>query len=114
MTCEVAWHGLTPDKGGMNRYFAIAPFVLLAACGLPPATPDQPDRPIVPIGGADTCNAGQYQSLIGQDVTALERVLLLAEVRVIRPNQAVTLDYRQGRINFIIGEAGQIVSITCG
>lgn len=61
----------------------------------------------------DTCNASQYAALIGEDATALERVLLLGQVRVIRQNQAVTMDFRPERINFNVGSDNRIRSISC-
>ena len=73
---------------------------LLAACGgpLPP-----PDRPAAPTGAADTCGGAPYAGLVGQDATTLERVYILRQVRVIRPDTAVTMDYRPERLNFEVG-----------
>ena len=68
----------------------------------------------LPPTAQDTCNAAQYADLIGQRATALERVLLLGKVRVIRPGDAVTKDYRIDRINFQIGPDERIQAITCG
>lgn len=62
----------------------------------------------------DTCNAADYAHLIGQPATALERVLLLGKVRVIRPGQPVTLDFWPDRINFTINEGETIIAISCG
>lgn len=62
----------------------------------------------------DTCGGAQYQNLIGEAGTSLERTLILGEVRIIRPGQAVTLDYRPSRLNFEIGASGRIVDIRCG
>lgn len=96
----------------MKNLLAIAPIVFLAACeaGL---TPPDPRGPVLPSLSEDTCNANQYTPLIGQDATALEQVLLLGEVRVIRPGQAVTMDFRPQRINFNIGPDNRIVAISC-
>lgn len=92
----------------MIRVFGV--FLLLAACGT--VTPVPPAKPL-PDPEQDTCNAARYAALIGQDATALERVLILSHVRVIRPNQAVTMDFRPERINFNVNEMNRIVSITC-
>lgn len=83
---------------------------LIALAGCANATQPQP----TPLPVDDTCNAAAYAMLIGQPATALERVLLLGKVRVIRPDDAVTMDYREDRINFLIDDAGQIAAITCG
>jgi hypothetical protein len=84
------------------RYLII--FLLLTACG---GTIQRPDAP-------DTCGAPLYADLIGQDTRALERVLILRMVRVIRPTDAVTMDFRQERINFIVNDDEVIVDIRCG
>lgn len=62
----------------------------------------------------DSCGALRYHTLLDQDATALERVLILGEVRIIRSNGAVTQDYRLTRINFHVGEDGKITQISCG
>ncbi len=87
----------------MKRIIA---FIVLAGCAATTQT--------LPVQGADTCGAAAYGTLIGQDATALERVLLLGPVRVIRPNDAVTMDFLPARINFIIGEDETIQRINCG
>jgi len=79
----------------------------LAACDLA-APPD------VPSSDADTCGARAHAALVGRDATALERVLILGPVRVIRPGMAVAMDHRPDRINFTIYEAGRIARIHCG
>jgi hypothetical protein len=94
----------------MKKLFAVAPFLMITACG--PA-PDIDTRPAVPPAAQDTCDAGQYAPLVGQDATALERFLLLGQVRVIRPGMAVTMDFRPERINFNISPDNRITSITC-
>ncbi|WP_439155477.1 I78 family peptidase inhibitor [Yoonia sp.] len=83
----------------------LIPFALCAACA---AT--QP----VPPALEDTCGAVDNAALIGQDATALEKVLIIGMVRVIRPGDMVTQDYRPTRINFMIGADEKITSITCG
>jgi hypothetical protein len=79
----------------------------LAACD--PAPP-----PEVPARDADSCGARGHAGLVGRDATALERVLILGPVQVIRPGMAVTMDHRPDRINFTISEAGRIARIRCG
>lgn len=87
--------------------------VLLAGCAQLPVE-DVPSGPPVPLPEQDTCGAGPYAYLVGQDVTALERVLIMRQVRIIRPGQPVTMDYRSERINFRIGPQETITAITCG
>lgn len=87
----------------MKRLIAL---MLLAGCTaaqapLPPQT-------------EDTCGAAQFANLIGQNATALERTLLLGPVRVIRPDDLMTMDFRPDRVNFRIGEDETIQRIDCG
>ena len=70
--------------------------------------------PNLPANQDDTCGATQHADLIGQDATALERVLILGMVRVTRPGDMVTMDFRAERINFKIDAAENIEAITCG
>lgn len=67
-----------------------------------------------PTGTKNTCDGERFGPLIGQDATALERVLFLGQVRVIRPGDLTTEDYVPARLNFNIGPDGRIVSIFCG
>lgn len=94
----------------MKKVFSLLAVATTVACTdlPPPAAP-----PPVPAPTQDACNAAAYRDLIGQDGTALERVMLLGQVRIIRPGMAVTADYRPARINFDIGEDGRIRSIYC-
>lgn len=85
----------------------------LAACSTRPPAALAPVDP-VPAPAADTCGAAPYGYLVGQDATALERVLILRQVRVTRPNTPTADDLRPVRINFNIGADERIRSITCG
>ena len=67
-----------------------------------------------PLPEVDTCGAAPHPTLIGQPATALERVLILRPVRVIRPGMAVTQDFRPDRINFDIDGMGRVARIWCG
>ena len=86
-------------------------FVVLAACTSAVPTPIVQR---LPVGVADTCGAAKYQTLLDQDATALERVLILGEVRILRPSTIVTQDFRPTRMNFHIGPDGKIAQISCG
>ena len=85
----------------------LIPLLFLAACA---STQDQPAAPSFP----DTCGVGAYTYLIGQPATALEQVLIMQEVRIIRPWTMVTMDYRAGRINFKISDQDMIADVSCG
>ncbi|MGJ8611347.1 MAG: I78 family peptidase inhibitor [Octadecabacter sp.] len=95
----------------MKLHDLIAPFFVLTACATP--APPLPDRPALPPTARDTCGASEYGALIGQDATALEQVLIMRQVRVIRPGQPVTMDLRPERINFDVAADNRITSIHC-
>lgn len=95
-----------------SKYFAV-PFLAFAACDTLPEPVSVPILPIPPAA-QDTCGAAENAGLVGQDATALERVLLMGQVRIIRPGQAVTQDFRPTRINFNIDASNRIASISCG
>ena len=69
---------------------------------------------------ATQCNADAAQSFVGQqagdDVVAQAQAAAGAEgaVRVIKPGQPVTMDFRADRLNVEIDEQGAIVRISCG
>ena len=71
-------------------------------------------EPPLPPQIEDTCGAARFADLIGQDATALEKVLLLGPVRVIRPGDAMTMDFRPDRVNFKINAKETIQMIDCG
>ncbi|GGL62889.1 I78 family peptidase inhibitor [Wenxinia marina] len=100
----------------MTRAAAFTLLCLVAACGPAgmTAAPPPPAGPAVPAAADDTCGAAGRGALIGRDVTALERVLILGPVRLIRPGDAITEDFRPARINFEIDGAERIARIRCG
>jgi hypothetical protein len=78
--------------------------VLLAACG-PRLEPDTPTT---------DCRADDMQALIGQPRTVLETMRLQGPLRILGPNDAMTMDYRTDRTNIEIAEDGRISRIWCG
>ncbi len=101
---------------GMKYVFAIA-LVALTGCAATPTPPSAGGPPpggSFPTGLDNTCDGERYGTLVGQDATVLERVMILGQVRVVRPGSVVTQDYRPERMNFNIGADGRIASITCG
>ena len=99
-----------PDSRANKRMKYLIPFLLLAACAVPDTAPAPLPAPALP----DTCNATRHMGLIGQPATALERVLIMDMVRVIRPDDMVTMDFRPDRINFYINAEETISDIRCG
>lgn len=96
----------------MRPLLILAALTGLAACTAP-VTPPAPG-PAVPAAAEDTCGASGRDALIGQPATALERVYILGPVRIIRPGDAVTMDYMESRINFELDQVDRITRVFCG
>ena len=94
------------------RAGALALALLLTACGAAPPIPQGTPAPAT--AGPDSCGRSARSALVGQQATALERVLILGPVRVNRPGDAVTRDYAATRINFDIDAGERIARIWCG
>lgn len=86
----------------------------------PEATP-APAETTPPAGDATAqCDAAAAQSFVGKE--ASETTVAEAQaaagakgaVRVIKPGQPVTMDYRFDRLNVEVDERNAIVRITCG
>jgi hypothetical protein len=98
----------------------IAVLLVLSACGaaVPPPGPVASAYQPPPLPLTDTCGAGPYAGLIGQPASALERTLIMRQLRLLRGTDAAVPASVPGRINFVItttptgGE--QITAITCG
>lgn len=81
--------------------------LLVAGCST-----GQSPQPNAPKGGADTCNAAAYQSLIGQD--AVVDLSLPEPKRTFRIGDPVTTDFNAERLNVQLDDTDTIVAITCG
>ncbi len=81
----------------------------LAAC-----SPEPPQIQPRLITGPTKCGAENYQDLVGQDATALEKVLILGPIRIIRPDTVVTTDFREDRINFRLSAGNLVTQVACG
>lgn len=85
-----------------------AALAMLAACDMAP-TPG----PGLPDPEADTCGAARLADAIGAPISAVD-VDSLRPVRVIRPGQPVTMDYRFDRLNIELDAEDRVVRVTCG
>ncbi|UXU75894.1 MULTISPECIES: I78 family peptidase inhibitor [unclassified Paracoccus (in: a-proteobacteria)] len=90
----------------MNRLALMLP-LLLAAC-LETEVPQPAPQP-----EADACRAGEFKVLVGQPRLVLRDMQLPQGTRIIGPRDAVTMDYRQDRLNFEIGADGRIAKVAC-
>lgn len=92
----------------------IALLAVAACTTTAPAPKPQPIGDRLPAGMSDSCGAKRYHTLLDQDATALERILILGQVRVVRPGTILTQDYKPERLNFHVGENGRVTKISCG
>lgn len=81
--------------------------LLLAGC-MDTATP--PPEP----AADDTCGKAMFADLVGEPVANHSFGDAPGDVRVITPDQAVTLDHRPDRLNVDVNRNGDIGRLWCG
>ena len=86
---------------------ALAAALTLGACveggAIPPVAPAE-----------DTCGAAGFQDLVGQDVLPVLATTFTTPIRIIRPDEAVTMDFMAERLNFRVDRNEIVQSVTCG
>ncbi|WP_103334266.1 I78 family peptidase inhibitor [Pseudotabrizicola formosa] len=83
--------------------FAGCVVAVLAAC-----------QPVVSQGpDLSTCGADALQTLVGQPASVLQTMRFAHETRIIRPDTAVTMDYRADRLNIDIDRTERISRVYC-
>ena len=96
----------------MSYRIALLPALLtLAACA------SQPQDKAVASGG--TCNAETAQSHVGKpasdaNMQAAFKASGAKTLRALTPGQAMTMDYREDRVNIVQDASGNIERISCG
>ncbi|MCK0745492.1 I78 family peptidase inhibitor [Chromohalobacter nigrandesensis] len=103
----------------MSKYAlsgVMAVFLLAGCAGS--STPDEAPPP-PSMSQDDACGAKALNDYVGQradgeTVGQLETDSAVERVRVIRPGQAVTMDYRADRLNVKLDDEDTIVELTCG
>ena len=93
----------------MKRFICLT-LLCVSGCATHPIAP----LPPLPAPEADSCEAAPYAHLIGAPATALERELIMRQIRILRPGQPMTMDYRAERLNIEIGPDERIVRLFCG
>lgn len=89
---------------------------LLAACAvqgtrLPPVglTPE----PAADVA-SDACGASRFAALVGQPKSVVDRTTFPPGSRVILPGTAVTMEYREDRLNVLIDGNATVERVYCG
>ena len=95
------------------RSLCLFPVVFaLAACASQPAADEA-------TASTGTCNAEPAQSYVGKPATdanieAAFKASGAKTMRSIKPGQAVTMDYREDRVNVSQDASGNIERVSCG
>jgi hypothetical protein len=94
---------------------AVTALFLLAACATQASSPPPPPGD----GASGACNVEPAQSGVGQPYADALGAELQAKagakvLRVIRPGQAVTMDFRDDRLNVELDAAGKVKRVSCG
>lgn len=84
------------------RYLMLLP--LLVACA--PAIPTKDDL-------TPNCGAELFHSYVGTSAKALNKYDLPKSARILRPNQAITLDFSPNRLTIDVDELNRVSSVTC-
>jgi hypothetical protein len=61
----------------------------------------------------NNCGAGALQTLVNQNASVLRTMRFGQEVRILRPGDAVTKDYRPDRLNICIDASETISRVMC-
>ena len=96
---------------------ALAAAALAIAASLPACAPMPPVEPSPPYTGQ--CDADAARWAIGQAASSevVERIRIETHsqvARVIRPGQAVTMDFSAARVNVHVNERNAVTGVTCG
>jgi hypothetical protein len=94
-----------------HRWLALAAFVVLASCtssirsGLTGETS---------ASGRGSCEAGDYEAMVGQEFTLLNDASLPEDARVLFPGATVSDDSDPSRVNIVVGTDDKITRVYCG
>lgn len=101
--------------------FALAAGFALAACATPPAGGSEPAATTPPAMEETpmTCQADKGQWAVGQladeAVVAKVRTDTTSDrMRVIKPGMAVTMDFREDRVNVEVDADNRVIAVRCG
>lgn len=101
----------------MDRTTGLSALAACAMLGFAACASQMPPLPNVPIETQCVAGAGAWAIGRAPDDQVVEQVRIDTRsnaVRVIRPGDAVTMDYRGDRVNIKVNERNAIVGVTCG
>ena len=79
----------------------------LSACG----GKDKEPEIVLPT---DSCGAVRLQGLVGQPVDVFDSIRFTQPVRIVRPGEAVTMDFSPNRLTVETTETDRISRLSCG
>jgi len=107
----------------LKHGLAVVGLSLMTGCGIIETSPvsrePAPEPPRVTGEEADPCGAGRVQEMVGRHFDESMRASLrqasgAGSLRVMRPGEAHTLDYRAERLNVRLDDRGRITALDCG
>lgn len=99
----------------LARVLLLAGAALAACAPVPPPGPPPPTRPQRPPPEPhDACGAGRLQRFVGRPFRALRPHVDTSRTRVLRPGDAMTMDYSPFRLNVLLDRNGRVDRIWCG
>jgi uncharacterized lipoprotein YajG len=103
---------------GLKFVFASVAATALVGCSTSAPSPGAPASPATPPTAA-TCNAEGAQFAVGKAAGAsvVEEARQRSGAymaRLLRPNQAVTMEYNAQRLNLDVNSAGVVTRVRCG
>ena len=93
----------------MKHALAILAGTCLIAC----ATPPLPETSAIPSADKDTCGAARFANLVGKSITDPAVPAAGQDIRHIRPNAIVTMDFSPQRLNIDVNDQGVIMGLRC-
>lgn len=82
-----------------------------ALCGMAAACVPEDGAQPGPVENA--CGAAELQYLVGRPASVLETMRFGVETRILRPDTAMTMDFRAERLNISIDAAEKINRVYC-
>lgn len=103
----------------MTRFLIFIALALSGCATQEPSMAQNSSRPELAEPPEDGCGASKVQSFVGRtlDAATQEEVRTTSGarvVRLIRPGQAVTMDYSIDRLNIEINDREKIMTLRCG
>lgn len=91
--------------------------LVLAGCAMQAPSPVQSPGQMPPAPGGPLlarCGADRLIGMIGRPVSALPKAPAGGTLRILRPGDPVTEDFRDTRLNIILDSGDHVTALSCG